>query len=279
MNLTVFIESAELRFKQVLEDFFVSVYDEKNLFSHGIDHHRRVWNYAKELLTTRLIQSKLRPACDPSKLIIACYLHDIGMSVEQGPRHGIHSRELCLQFLKKNNLPEYNYFDVLDTIANHDNKDYSSTGVSNDLLKILSVADDLDAFGFAGIYRYSEIYLLRGINPAQFGHLIPENAGKRFKNFEDIYGVKNFYVKFHRKRYEILTDFFIQYNKKADSFNFVTDAPKGYCGVIQLFMLMINNKMSMFDLFTEAERYQDDIVISPFIYGLKSELSPDNIHE
>ena len=89
MNLTAFIESAELRFKQVLEDFFVSVYDEKNLYSHGIDHHRRVWHYAKELLTTRLLQSKLRPACDPSKLIIACYLHDIGMSLEHGPRHGI----------------------------------------------------------------------------------------------------------------------------------------------------------------------------------------------
>ena len=30
---------------------------------------------------------------------------------------------------------------------------------------ILSVADDLDAFGFTGIYRYLEIYLTRGINP------------------------------------------------------------------------------------------------------------------
>ena len=35
----------------------------------------------------------------------------------------------------------------------------------NDLLTVLSVADDLDAFGFTGIYRYSEIYLTRGINP------------------------------------------------------------------------------------------------------------------
>ena len=273
MNLTALIESAEQRFKQVLEDFFVSVYDEKKLFSHGIDHHRRVWNYAKELLTTRLIQSKLRPACDPSKLIIACYLHDIGMSVDQGPWHGVRSRELCLQFLNKYDLSEYDYEDVLDTIGNHDNKDYSSKRGSNDLLNVLSVADDLDAFGFAGIYRYSEIYLMRGINPGQSGYLILENAGKRFKNFEDIYGVQNFYVKFHRKRYEILSDFFRQYNKQADYWNFLTDAPESYCGVIQLFMLMIKNKMSINDLFTEAEKYQDDIVIGQFINGLKSELS------
>ena len=44
---------------------------------------------------------------------------------------------------------------------------------------MLSVADDLDAFGFTGIYRYSEIYLMRGINPNQLGHLIIENAAKQ----------------------------------------------------------------------------------------------------
>lgn len=279
MNLTALVESAELRFKQVLEDFFVSLYDEKNLISHGIDHHRRVWNYAKELLTTRLIQSKLRPACDPSKLIIACYLHDIGMSVEPGPRHGILSRELCHQFLKKYNLPEYLYEDVLDTIENHDRKDYTSKSGSKDLLTVLSVADDLDAFGFTGIYRYSEIYLTRGINQAQLGHLILENAEMRFKNFEDIYGFQNFYVKFHRKRYGILTDFFRQYNKQIDTYNFLTNEPEGYSGVIQLFMLMIRNKMAINDLFTEAEIYQNDIIISPFFNGLKSELSPDYTNE
>jgi hypothetical protein len=279
MNLTALIESAELRFKQVLEDFFAFAYEEKNLFSHGIDHHRRVWNYARELLSSGLIKSKLRPTCDPSKLIIACYLHDIGMSIEPGPMHGIHSRELCLQFLNKYNLPENDYEDVLDTIGNHDNKDYTSRTGSKELLKVLSVADDLDAFGYTGIYRYSEIYLVRGINPHQLGNLILDNAGKRFKNFEDIYGVRNIFVKFHRKRYRILTNFFRRYNKQADSFNFITDAPEGYCGVIQLFMLMIRNKLAINDLFTEAEIYQNDMVIGPFMNGLKSELSYDKWHE
>ena len=65
MNLTVSIESAELKFRQILEDFFVSVYDEKDLFSHGIDHHRRVWSYAKELLSIPLRQYNSRPACTP----------------------------------------------------------------------------------------------------------------------------------------------------------------------------------------------------------------------
>ena len=101
------------------------------------------------------------------------------MSVEPGPRHGKHSRELCLQFLDKNNLPEKDYQDVLDTIENHDRKEYTSKTGKNDLLTVLSVADDLDAFGFAGIYRYSEIYLTRGITPSQIGYLILENARKK----------------------------------------------------------------------------------------------------
>ncbi len=65
----------------------------------------------------------------------------------------------------------------------------------------------------------------------------------------------------------------------VDSCNFITDAPEGYCGVIQLFMLMIRNKMAINDLFTEAEIYQDDIIIGPFLNGLKSELSSDYRHE
>jgi len=279
MNLTKLIESAELKYMQILEDFFVSVYDEKSLLSHGIDHHRRVWNYARELLTTRLIQSKLRLACDPSKLIIACYLHDIGMSIEPGPGHGIQSRELCLQFLNKYNLHEKEYEDVLDTIGNHDNKDYTSKRGSNDLLKLLSVADDLDAFSFAGIYRYSEIYLIRGINPRQLGNLILENAGNRFKNFRDIYGAQNFYVQFHKKRYEILKNFFLQYNEQSDTYNFLTNEPEGYCGVIQLFILLIRNKMTLEELFTAARTYEADTIIGPFMNGLRSELLPDYWNE
>ena len=124
MNLTGQIESAELQFKQILEDFFISVYDEKSLPSHGIDHHRRVWSNAKEL-TENIPFRNSDPALRlPSKLIIACYLHDIGMSVDQGIRHGQFSKEICITFLKENKLTEEDYYDVLETIENHDLKDY-----------------------------------------------------------------------------------------------------------------------------------------------------------
>ena len=85
------------------------------------------------------------------------------MSVDPGVKHGKHSRDLCQRFLMENNLPENDFTDVLEAIENHDNKDYSGNTIQNDLLTILSISDDLDAFGITGIYRYSEIYLTRGI--------------------------------------------------------------------------------------------------------------------
>ena len=183
MNLTGPIESAELQFKQILEAFFIFVYDEKNLTSHGIDHHRRVWNYAKELTLILADRDLIRKTSFPAKLIIACYLHDIGMSVDPGPNHGLHSMNLCNQFLKKHHLAENDYRDVLSCINNHDKKVYSGETRLNYLLNILSIADDLDAFGFTGIFRYSEIYLTREINLSDIGYMIINNARKRFDNF------------------------------------------------------------------------------------------------
>jgi HD superfamily phosphodiesterase len=184
MNLTVPIESAERQFKQIIEDFFITVFYEGSLLSHGIDHHRRVWNYSKVLLHLIADQNLSGIMQLPEKLIIACYFHDTGMSVEPGIKHGIHSRDICIRFLELNHLDSKDNSDILEAIEYHDIKDYSSNKNANELLKILSLADDLDAFGFTGIYRYTEIYLIRGISQLEIGHLIRKNASGRFENFK-----------------------------------------------------------------------------------------------
>lgn len=276
MNLTDAIESAELRFRQILEEFFISVYDEESLPSHGIDHHRRVWSYSKELLllfndsfSTGIYQLT-------SNLLIASYLHDIGMSAETGVRHGKHSMDICSRFLRNNNLPVDEYQDALTAIENHDRKDYRDDTPANDLLKILSVADDLDAFGFTGIFRYSEIYLTRGTDPREIGKMINENAGKRFDNFLATYGFSDSLVQKHRKRYEILLNFFNEYNKQALSYQFGGNSPNGYCGVIELLTDVINKKIKLKDICREPEIFSNDPVINWFFKGLLVELLVEN---
>jgi HD domain len=272
MNLPGLIESAENRFKQILEEFFISVYDEKFLSSHGIDHHRRVWTYSKELLQLIPYKSTAQISRLPSELIIACYLHDIGMSVDSGTKHGKHSRNLCLQFLAKNNLPENDFPDVLAAIEYHDNKDYNNNIPPNNLLTILSVSDDLDAFGYTGIFRYVEIYLIRGINPEKFGPLIRENAERRFSNFIKTFGSIEEIVQKYKKRYMILDNFFNKYEKQVPSYHFGTIHPSRYCGVVEMILFRMNNKLPLKTFFAEPEKYSTDPVIRWFFAELVSEL-------
>jgi hypothetical protein len=272
MNLNSLIESAELKYKQILEDFFISVYDEKSLSSHGIYHHRRVWRYAKELTVLLPAGKTTSDSQLPSKLIIASYLHDIGMSVETGESHGKYSRDLCIDFLDKNHLPADDYTDVLEAIANHDKKDYQGNIAVNVLLTILSVADDLDAFGFTGIYRYSEIYLVRGVSRAKIGDLILANAARRFDHFIRNFGSSDKLVQKQKKRYDILIDFFNNYNRQVQSYSFSVNQPAGYCGVLELFLKMIENKKEPEELLKEADKQSFDEVIRWFLNGLKTEL-------
>ncbi|HEX7493177.1 MAG TPA: HD domain-containing protein [Bacteroidales bacterium] len=273
MNLIRLIESAENKYKQILEEYFLSVYDEKSLSSHGIDHHRRVWGYSKELLQLKVCRTAEKISQLPSKLIIACYLHDIGMSVNPGTKHGKHSRKLCLQFLTKNNLPESDFYDVLEAIEYHDNKDYNNKLHSNDLLTILSVSDDLDAFGFSGIFRYAEIYLTRGINPEKIGYLIRENSKKRLDNFAKKFGYDSEIVKKHIKRYYTLDNFFEKYNEQLPSYHFDTKNPSGFCGVIEIIMFLMKNNLQFKDFIKEAKKYSDDPVNLWFFEELEKELS------
>jgi HD superfamily phosphodiesterase len=273
MNLTGTIESAEKQFKQILEDFFISVYNDKFLSSHGIDHHRRVWNYSKELLKLFPLMNPAQISRLPTELIIASYLHDIGMSVDQGIRHGKHSKNLCIQFLSKNSLPQNDYLDVLEAIENHDNKDYTRKTSMNELLVILSVADDLDAFGFTGIFRYSEIYLTRGIEPEKIGYLIVENAKKRFDNFVKIFGADSEIVQKHIRRYHILDNFFGKYNEQLPSYHFGTKNPSGYCGVIEIFQFLLSNDQSLKTCLLKPEIYSKEPLILKFFADLEQEMN------
>ena len=218
MNLTHSIEFAEKEYRQLLEEFFIDKWGKNTLYSHDIDHHRRVWQYAKELLNYISSDVKNDEPLFPQKLLIACYLHDLGMSVDPEVRHGIHSRELCRLFLLKNSLAESDNGDVLDAVEHHDDKEYKTHGFNNNvILKILSVADDLDAFGYIGIYRYLEIYIARNIRPEVIGYEIRKNALKRFQNIEQNFEKFPELIEKHRKKFLILDDFFAGYNKEINS--------------------------------------------------------------
>ena len=204
MNLTDIISKSEEKYLSAIEVFFKKKWGETKLWSHDLSHHKRVWNYAKELL-------QYMGDADQhfiEKLLIACYLHDIGMAIDKGEKHGIHSRRICESFLEENKISPGDYTDLIQAIEYHDNKEYTDSPVYDKLLLLLSVADDLDALGYTGILRYADIYLERDVSITDLGRMVIENSGKRFRNFEKAFSDYPELVERHRTRYQALVRFY-----------------------------------------------------------------------
>ena len=210
MDLTDIFLKTEEKYLASIEAFFKEKWGETKLWSHDLSHHRRVWNYAKELLQYEGDTDQLFI----EKILIACYLHDIGMSIDPGEKHGIRSRMICELFLKENIFIPADCADLLEAVENHDNKNYSDSTVTNKLLSLLSAADDLDAFGLTGILRYADIYLERNVSIADLGRMVTENSGRRFKNFEKAFSDYPELVEKHRTRFEVLHRFYSEFERE-----------------------------------------------------------------
>jgi hypothetical protein len=272
MKIEAAIESAEKKYRQKLEEFFTEIWNGTLLISHNLDHHRRVWLYTKELLPEITGSgSKISPML-PEKLIIACYMHDIGMCFERGIRHGKKGAEICRQFLARNKMNESGYKEVLYAIENHDNKEYINYSPGDVILTVLTAADDLDAFGFIGIYRYSEIFLTRGIPLHLLGYRIRENAERRYLNFISVFGYNAELADKHRHRFLILDKFFDNYNRESSREPGYNNGPEGYYGVIEIISEMIRNRTTLEKIVCGPYRFSKDPVVSNFISGLSKEL-------
>ena len=206
MGWSDLISGAEEKHLKTLESYFLSFWGDTDLPSHDLDHHRRVWNNVKEILLYYPVsRDSGNFAC---KLLIASYFHDIGMARDKGIRHGSQSRKVAEEYLVVHRLDCADYLDVLDAIEYHDNKEYDNSTRDNTVLEILSVADDIDAFGNTGIRRYLEIYRARGIGEEKIGYAILENAASRFANFELFAAGKPGLLAKHKEHYEILKRYF-----------------------------------------------------------------------
>jgi hypothetical protein len=182
------IARATLKWGKNILGFLSELYSGQWLPSHDIAHHKRVWENASGLC--RLTNRKFW-IDDPSffdKLMLCCYFHDVGMLTDKSDRHGKESRKTCEKFLAGyNQLVQFDVEELLSAIENHDEKtNYNKIIKPGKLLQILTVADDLDAFGALGAYRYIEIYLLRGIPPELIAEKILSNAHQRYENIKSI---------------------------------------------------------------------------------------------
>lgn len=192
--------------KPIIE-YLSNLYRDQWIPSHDLSHHYRVWQNAKYFFEVIGSGSLIDDEYFSEKLIISCFFHDTGLLKDRGELHGKLSRNICENFLQQyKDKVQFDTLGMLEAIENHDKKNYqnSSDKSFNAFFDILSIADDFDAFGAIGAYRYLEIYLIRGINPNLITENILKNAAGRYSNFVQVMNKIPVQLPSVAKRYEVL---------------------------------------------------------------------------
>ncbi len=210
------IKKAEEKWLNKLSLFCQNLFIGNKIPSHDHTHHLRVWNCAKKILFAINQTTKINYELIEG-ILIACMFHDTGLTVTLDEYHGLESKKICEQYFLENNFSKpSNFNEILNAIQLHDDKDYKKkAGNPASILSVLCNADDLDAFGRIGVIRYTEIYLLRGINTTDLPKKVIQNLDKRFSNFEKAYRFFPSLIKGHRERYLITKNFFEELLKES----------------------------------------------------------------
>jgi HD superfamily phosphodiesterase len=203
-----YIRQAEKKYRTLLTKPCYMLFSGTNMPSHDHLHHERVWENASELLDRMYNAEMINDPAMAEKTIIASFFHDTGLTMNPGTGHGAESRMICSRFLEKCHLDEDDRNEILEAVERHDDKNYKAKSDPSSLTAIISVADDMDAFGPAGVERYIEIYTLRGIAGDEMPALITENATARFRHLASTYSMFPDLVEEQKKRYEAVLQYF-----------------------------------------------------------------------
>ncbi len=203
-----FIIAAEEKYGQLLRDRCRHIFSGTGMPSHDHLHHDRVWKNAAHLIERLTVAGMVTDQGLAVKAIIASFFHDTGLTVNRGPDHGLESRQICSAFLETADMTGDDRKEILDAVEKHDNKGYTGNSDPSSLAAILSVADDMDAFGEEGIGRYEEIYAMRGIPAAEMPGMIVANVLSRLRHLESTYRMFPDFIAEMRLRAEIVTNHF-----------------------------------------------------------------------
>lgn len=215
LELKTKIQIIEDKYLADLTSYCESIFQKVRIPSHDHSHHKRVWEFSKEILfalsNSYNLDSDFIESC-----LIAAMFHDTGLVINVGVNHGLESRKICQDYFnKRRNSKPKNLDDILNAIEKHDDKEYTQKGLNPDsLLSILCNADDLDAFGKTGVVRYTEIYLMRGTSLKALPQSVIRNLDNRFKNFENTYKQFPALYQKHKERYLLTRNFFVELEKE-----------------------------------------------------------------
>ena len=103
------------------------IFQNHHIPSHDFEHHNRVWQNLKLLITNLVNTGQSFDEKTIESLIIACFFHDTGLTRTLDEKHGSASRDLCQAYFESNLASRPgNLNEILYIIENHENKNYPS---------------------------------------------------------------------------------------------------------------------------------------------------------
>jgi len=268
MNIRKTIDAAEHKRLGEVFGFCRKCFSTVYLPSHDETHHLRAWHFARGLIPGyhKIIQPLSRDQVEG--ILLAVMLHDTGMSETIDFTHGHASRRLAEMFFSRTSYPPALTHTILKAIEKHDDKNYSSPpSLASDegiILSLLSLADDMDAFGFIGVFRYYEIYILRNITASQLPERILPNLDHRFRTMETRLAPWPDILRKQKKRYLITHNFFVNLQEKDP----------GAKEVIEVFEQHIRiPRENPERIIPEILKHKKTTYVSNFFTGMQKELS------
>lgn len=201
--MITYLQQAEANNSAHYYAFCRSVFATCHIPSHNHRHHWRVWEYCKQLVAAAAAQGVQFSPAAVDALLAAALFHDTGLSRNIGGNHGKQSAAIYQEYIAANpHLKLALHSEVLEAILHHDDKEGDTQPEPFSVASILSVCDDLDAFGYIGAYRYIEIYCMRSVPIHQLATSIMANLDKRFATFASHYRQLEPFFSHHKARYD-----------------------------------------------------------------------------
>ena len=263
------------RLHQYAKDLFSRVF----LPSHDHTHHLRVWNISKNLMHQIASQNTYLNPSFVEAMMIAVYFHDLGMVVNRKKEHGRISRTICAEYFSKNFIERPGRFDeILEAIEMHDRKGekiYHEIPINSPpkLFSLLSIADDLDAMGVIGIYRYAEVYLHRGIDLNTLGTKILGNVSMRFENITKTCRLFPGIIVNIRHGFAEIVSFYDKFNQQLLLESVPEKVFSGQLGVINYIRnLSVQDKIRPEDYLKEIKKSAHTVMVTDYFDRLKNAL-------
>jgi len=275
-GLDLLIRQVEQQWLQLLYEYVRTEFSKTWLPSHDHTHHLRVWSFARDLAETLHREGCHFSKTNLEQLIIAVFFHDTGLTRTLDASHGKESREICRKFLEEHtSLPAEGSQEILDAVEKHDDKSYpqrisSGKELPDDLLTMLAVCDDMDAFGAIGVYRYLEIYTGRGIQMKSLAVTVIENLERRFSNLKNNYGQLESLIRKQDMRCRYTMNFFRELDEQLRSNPFQTP-DQGPLAVVNILLEEVLRKKN--HLTVLPQNYGSDEPGKKYFRDLHSELS------